>query len=151
MVHPVQRARTLPQGGTLRTLAMMIVGLAILTGCDFDEYAQSEKLAENIDEHRTGCEVEADALLESYVHWDQMTYYHPGFGDTPEPTPTPRPIRSTEISAKVFMETVWEHGCATGRRDVVGAEQTTLMGLRDKLDILGEQIAALEPTPTPTN
>lgn len=79
-----------------------------------------------------------------------MQSYFPGFGATPNPTPTPRPIRSTEVSAQVFLETVWEHGCATGRRDVVGAEQTTLMGLQDQLDILGEQIAALQPTPTPT-
>ena len=129
-----------------------IVMLALLAAiaCDFSQYSQSARLAENIDDHRTGCEVDADTLLKEYVHWDQMDSYFPGFDPTPNPTPTPRPIRDSEITAKVFLETVWEHGCATGRRDVTDAEQVTLMSLRDQLNILDQRLSALEPTPTLT-
>lgn len=128
--------------GTIAGLIMMMA-----MGCQFSEYAQAEKLTENIDEHRTGCEIDADKLLEGYKQWDANRW---SFSDDGDPTPTPAPVTDAEVAARVFLETIWEHGCATGRRDVVGAEQTTLMGLQDKLDILGEQIAALQPTPTPT-
>lgn len=134
----------------MRTLLILIAVTAILTACSFDEFAQSAKIADNIDDHRTGCEIDADKLTTAYVHWDQMQYYHEGFGDTPNPTPTPRPIRSDEVSAMVFLEIVWENGCDTGRRDATSAEQATLAGLRDQLTILDEQIAALEATATPT-
>lgn len=111
---------------------------------------QSAELAENIDDQRTGCEVDADKLLEGYEQWD-ANQLHFGSG----PTPTPRPVRSDEVAAKVFLETVWGLGCATGRRDAVGVEQATLMGLRDRIPLLDQELTALEatasPTPTPTN
>ena len=125
-------------------LAVIGLGMLILAACSFSEYAQSDKLAENIDDHRTGCEVDADALLAGYKQYDANQFHFSG------PTPTPGHVTDTEIVAAVLLEKVWENGCQTGRRDVVGAEEATLMGLKDQLRILGDRIAALEPTPTPT-
>lgn len=123
-------------------LTVTVLGMLILAGCSFSEYAQSDQLAENIDDHRTGCEVDADGLLAGYKLYEANQFHFSG------PTPTPRPVTDTEIAAAVLLEKVWENGCQTGRRDVVGAEEATLMGLKDQLRILGDRIAALEPTPT---
>ena len=133
----------------MRTILILAALVATMMACDFSEYAQSEELAENIDDHRTGCEVDADELLAGYKQYEANQFYF-SFGPTPEPTPTPGPVSDTDIAAAVLLERIWENGCTTGRRDVVGAEQATLMGLQDQLRILGDRIAALEPTPTPT-
>ena len=131
----------------------LIAGLAavvLAVGCSFSEYAQVTKLEDNVDDYRTGCEIDEDTLVEQYVQWEANQHYYPGFGLTPEPTPTPSPLRDSEVATKVFLAKVWENGCQAGRRDAAGAEQATLMGLRDQLDLLDVRIAALEPTPTPT-
>ncbi len=133
----------------MKWIVGVLTGLLVLAGCSFSEYAQSEELAENIDDHRTGCEVDTDALLAGYKQYE-ANRFHLSFGPTPEPTPTPGPVTDMEIAAVVLLEKVWENGCQTGRRDVVGAEEATLMGLKDQLRILGDRITALEPTPTPT-
>jgi len=126
---------------------MLVAAIA----CSFNEYAQSEKLIENIDSHRTGCEIDTESLMAGYKLYDANEFYRPGFGATPEPTNTPSPITNTEIATAKMLETVWENGCQTGRRDTVGADQTTLMGLQDQLDVLAAQIDALaSPTPTAT-
>lgn len=125
---------------------MLVTAIA----CSFNEYAQSEILIENIDSHRTRCEIDAENLMTGYKQYDANEYYRPGFGTTPEPTNTPSPITDTEIATAKMLETVWENGCLTGRRDAVGADQATLMGLQDQLDLLASQIDALaSPTPTP--
>ena len=127
---------------------VMLAALIAAVACDFSEFSQSEKIAENIDDHRTGCEIAAEDLMTAYKQWEANRHYRPGSDPTPEPTRTPRPITTTDIAASVLLEEVWEHGCATGRRDVAGAEQVTLLSLRDHLTILDGRIAALEPTPT---
>ena len=130
----------------------MLFGL-FAVGCSFSEYAQSESLTENIDDYRTGCEVDADSLIAGYKQYDANRYYIDlsfGVGE-PDPTPTPSPIDDDELATKIMLERVWENGCKTGRRDAVGAERATLMGLRDQLDILEGRLSALEtPTPVPT-
>ena len=95
-------------------------------------------------------EYETRSWVEEYAQWEANQFYIPGFGLTPEPTPTPSPLRDSEVASKVFLAKVWENGCQAGRRDAAGAEQATLMGLRDQLNLLDARIAALEPTPTPT-
>lgn len=138
---------TLPQGGTMKHVVVAaVLGALALIACSFSEYAQSEEIAENIDDHRTGCEVDADSLLAGYKQYEANSW-HFGSG----PTPTPGPVTDEEIAAGVLLERVWENGCQTGRRDVVGAEEATLMSLKDQFRILGDRIAALEPTPIPTS
>ena len=132
----------------LSLLAVLVVLFAV--GCSFSEYSQTVDLEENIDDHRTGCEVDADKLLAEYKRYEANEYYYPGFSATPEPTPTVSPVSDTELTTKIMLERVWENGCQTGRRDAVGAEQTTLMSLRDQMALFEERIAALEPTPVPT-
>lgn len=121
--------------------ALLIVG----AGCSFSEFGQDRDIAENIDDYRTGCEVDADTLMAEYKQWN-ANRFHFGGG----PTPTPSPIDDYEIALSANLEKVWEHGCATGRRDVVGAEQTTLKGLRDQLNVLDKRLTELEATATPT-
>ena len=128
-------------------IGLIVIALA-LTACSFSEYSQTVDLEENIDDYRTGCDVDSDALLSEYKQWDANRFHRGGEGT---PTPTPDPVSDTELVTKLQLERVWEHGCQTGRRDVVGAEQATLMGLWDQLDGLADQLAALEPTPTPTS
>ena len=119
--------------------------------CSFNEYAQTENLTENIDDHRTGCEVGTDDLLAGYKQYDANEFYFEGFGPSPNPTNTPSPITDTELSTALLLEKVWENGCETGRRDVVGAEQASLMSLEDQLNVLSDRIDALyTPTPVPT-
>jgi hypothetical protein len=131
-----------------------IIGVAVLVvvvaGCQFSEFTQSEKIAENIDDYRTGCEVDSDTLLTEYKQWEAaQRFVRPG-----QPTATPQPVSDTEVALTVFLERVWENGCDTGRRDATNAEQTTLMKLRDQLNIIDERLTELEeaakPTPTPT-
>ncbi len=126
------------------------IGIAVLivvtAGCSFSQFTQSEKLTENIDDYRTGCEVDADTLMTEYKQWEANRWHF----DADDPTPTPSPIDDMEVALSAHLESVWEHGCATGRRDVVGAEQTTLKALRDQLDILDDRLTELEATPTPT-
>ena len=129
-----------------------IIGILTLTACNFSEYVQTEKLTEgtNIDAVRTGCDIDREQLTAGYMQYDANQYYLPGYGATPEPTPTPSPIDSIDLATSILLEQVWEHGCQTGRRDVVGADQATLMSIRDQLNALDQRIAQLEPTPTPT-
>ena len=135
----------------LTTAVAIATMLLAVIACSFNEYAQSEKLIENIDSHRTGCEIDADNLMTGYKQYDANDYYFSSSFGTPEPTNTPSPITNTEIATAKLLETVWENGCLTGRRDAVGADQATLMGLQDRLDVLAAQINALaSPTPTPT-
>ena len=61
---------------------IVVLMTAILIGCNFSEYAQSEELAENIDDHRTGCEINADVLLTGYKQYDTNRLYFAGFGQT---------------------------------------------------------------------
>ena len=126
------------------------IGIAVLlvvgAGCQFSEFTQSKKLAENIDDYRTGCEVDANTLMTEYKQWEANRWPTlPG-----QPTPTPSPIDDYEVALSVQLEKVWEHGCATGRRDVVGAKQTTLKGLRDQLNVLEKRLTDLEKAETPT-
>ena len=133
-----------------KALVLMAVVAGLMASCSFSEYSQSEKVMENIDDHRTGCEIDVDKLLAGYKQYEANRFYSPGYGDTPRPTPTPSPVDDSDLAIKVLLEQVWENGCQTGRRDAVGAEQATLMGLRDQLELFEARIAALEPTPTPT-
>ncbi len=88
--------------------------------------------------------------MAGYKQYDANRYsFSFSLSSTPEPTPTLRPVTDDEISTSVLLEQVWEHGCQTGRRDTVGAEQAALMGLRDQLNVLDSRISAMEPTPTP--
>lgn len=134
--------------------AVLIVAAVLamgLTACQFSEFTQSEKITENIDDYRTGCEVDTDTLMALYKQWDANRWQF-----SPGPTPTPSPIDDHEVALSVQLEKIWEHGCETGRRDVAGAEQTTLKGLRDQLNVLDGRLSELEeaakatPTPTPT-
>ena len=135
----------------MKYLLGIVTVLLFTIGCNFSEYAQSENLAENIDSHRTGCEIDTAGLMAGYKQYDaNQLYFNFSFSLTPEPTPTPGPITDTEILTSALLEQVWEHGCQTGRRDAAGAQQATLMGLRDQLNILDSRISAMEPTPTPT-
>ena len=127
----------------------VVVSTTLLLACSFHEYAQTENLTENIDEYRTGCEVDADTLFAGYLQYDANQFYSPGWGDTPEPTHTPGPATDTDISTALLLKTVWENGCQTGRRDTVGADQASLMKLRDQIDVLSKKIDALL-TPTPS-
>ena len=134
-----------------KLLALVImVALATLIGCTFNEYAQSAEIIDNIDDYRTGCQLDTERMQGEYQQYDANEFYYSGFGDTPNPTPTPSPLSESDIAQSVLLEKIWESACATGRADVVGAEQATLMGLKDELKILEGRIAALEPTPTPT-
>ena len=112
---------------------------ALLSACDFHEYAQVEDLGANIDEHRTGCQVDSTALLAGYLQYEANAYH---FG--PDPTPTPGPATRTDLSIQRMLEEVWEHGCMTGRRDAMGAEAATLAGLRDAITVLEAQLADLD-------
>ena len=133
-------------------LAALVSAIAAtaLIACSFNEYAQTEMLTDNIDEHRTGCEVDAETLMTGYKQYDANKFYHVGFGTTPEPTNTPSPITDTELSTSLLLEKVWENGCQAGRRDAVGSEQATLMSLRDQFDLLSARLEAIATsTPTP--
>ena len=55
-------------------------------------------------------------LTRMYVQYDQMELHFAG------PTPTPRPITSTETEQAAQFKKLWEAGCETGRRDAVGRE-----------------------------
>lgn len=129
----------------LKVLIGIAVLLAVGIGCQFSQYAQEKKLAENIDDHRTGCVIDDTFLLDDYLQWD-ANRYHIGGGATP----TPSPADDLDLLTKMQLKTVWEHGCATGRRDATNAKQATVMGLRDQLTLLDERIKVLEPTPTST-
>ena len=135
----------------MKKVLILMAVLASLTvaGCYFSEFSQSVELEENIDDYRTGCEIDADQLMEEYKQYDANRYYSPGYDETPRPTRTPSPITDTELTTSLMLERVWENGCSAGRRDAVGAEQATLMGLRDQLELLNQRLTALEPTPTP--
>ena len=124
--------------------AVLAIGTA--AACSFSEFSQSEKLTENVDNYRTGCEIDTDALMEDYKQWDANRWHF----DDDDPTPTPSPVDDVELVLSAHMEALWEHGCQTGRRDVVGAEQTTLKSLRDQLNVLDQRLTELEATPTPT-
>ena len=48
---------------------VLIAGLAIVAaavGCRFSEFAQSAYVIENIDDYRTGCEVDTATLMKEY-------------------------------------------------------------------------------------
>lgn len=138
----------------------MLVGLVALTlalaACDFSEYAQSENIVEDIDDYRTGCEINTDALLTGYKQYEANRFHvDTSFGrGEPDPTPTPGPTTSEDIATTELLEKAWENGCQTGRRDAAGAKQATIMSLRDALTLLEKRISELEleviPTPTAT-
>lgn len=125
-----------------------VLALGMTAACQFSEFSQSEKLTENVDDYRTGCELDTETLMADYKQWEANRFTRPG-----TPTPTPKPVSDIDLVLSAHMEALWEHGCATGRRDVVGAEQTTLKSLRDQLNVIDSRLAALEATatPTPTN
>ncbi len=131
----------------LLTIGSLGIALAALTGCYFSQFAQTAELEANIDDVRTGCEIDADTLMAQYKRYDANRYHLSG------PTPTVEPIQDEEFLTMALLEMVWENGCETGRRDAVGAEQASLMGLRDQLQVLQDRIDSLEedtsPTPTP--
>ena len=130
------------------TVALLLIGALIIGACSFNEYAQDAEVLENIDDYRTGCEIDADTLMTGYKQYE-ANRFHVDFGfGTPEPTPTPGPITDSDIALSRLLETVWENGCLTGRADVVGKERATLMGLQDQLNLLAGRIEALEPTAT---
>ena len=122
----------------------------ILTGCRFGEYSQTIDLPENVDDYRTGCEIDSDALMAGYKQYDANRYYTEWDSERGEPTPTPEPITSDDLGVQSVLLEAWKAGCMAGRTDAVRAEQATLMGLKDELAVLAAKIAALEPTPTPT-
>ena len=49
-------------------IGLIVIALA-LTACSFSEYSQTVDLEENIDDYRTGCDVDSDALLSEYKQW----------------------------------------------------------------------------------
>ena len=133
-------------------MALGAITASVLVGCSFSEYSQTIGLPENIDDYRTGCEIDTDKLMAEYKQYEANEfYYDTSFGQgTPSPTSTPSPISDTEVMTRIMLERAWENGCLAGRQDVVGAEQATLLGLKDTLALLAERITALEPTPVPT-
>ena len=133
------------------TLVLVAIMASVLAGCSFSEYSQTIDLPENIDDFRTGCEIDADKLMAGYKQYEANEYYFDtSFGQgTPSPTNTPSPIDQSDLSINVLLLETWQNGCEAGRRDAVGAEQATLMGLKDALALLAGRIAALEPTPVP--
>ncbi len=132
---------------------ILLLMAVLVTACQFSEYAQAERLVESIDDHRIGCEIaDPAALLLDYKQWEANRWYDYGYYDdeTPEPTPVPEPVYDSDIVLMVMLEYVWEHGCDTGRRDAVGAEQAAILELRDQLNAIEQQLSAMEtPTPTP--
>ncbi len=132
----------------LLIVGSLAISLVALAGCYFSEYAQEAELETNIDSVRTGCEIDTDTLMAEYKQYD-ANRLHFGRGETP----TPGPIDDNEFLTMALLEMVWKNGCETGRRDAVGAEQATLMGLRDQLQVLQDRIDGLEEvatqTPTP--
>lgn len=131
----------------------LAMALFALSGCYFSEFAQEADLEANIDQVRTGCEIDTDGLMAAYKQYD-ANRYHRGDG----PTPVPDPIDDTELTTMILLEMVWANGCETGRRDAAGAEQASLMALRDQFDLLQGRLELLEessnetltPTPSPT-
>lgn len=117
----------------IRYCALLLL-VTLTAACGFSEYAQTERLVENIDEHRIGCEIDDPvALLMGYKQWEANRWHHYDEGIS-EPTPTPDPVRDDEIVLMVMLEYVWEHGCDTGRR----------------VAELEHQLQQLSATPTPT-
>ena len=123
-------------------LGIAVTIAAMMMGCYFSEFAQDADLEENIDEVRTGCEIDADSLIEAYKQYEANKYHYDGS------TPTPGPVNDGELATSILLERVWELGCETGRRDVVGSQAATLMGLQDRLDLLADILADLQVTPT---
>ena len=123
----------------------VVVFALTLTGCNFFEFIQSAALDtdEGIDQYRTGCVIDEATLTRQYVQYDQMAFHFAGA------TPTPRPITSTETEQAAQFKRLWEAGCETGRRDVVGREQATLLQLQDEITVLQQQLDQLTETPTP--
>ena len=128
----------------LLIIGSLAIALIALAGCYFSEYVQEAELEANIDSARTGCEIDTDTLMAEYKQYDANRYHRSG------PTPTVEPIADDEFLTMALLEKVWENGCETGRRDAVGAEQATLMGLRDQLQVLQDRIDSLEEDTTPT-
>ena len=91
-VLSVQRVLDLLQGGTRMKRLQVAIGVAVLIvvtmGCSFSQFTQSEKLTENIDDYRTGCEVDAETLMTEYKQWEANRWHF----DPDDSTPTPSPI-----------------------------------------------------------
>ena len=129
-------------------MVSLSISVIFVSACTFSEYVQSDQVVENIDDYRTGCEVDADVLMAGYKqHEANQFHFSSGFG-TPVPTPTSSPITDDEVALSALLEKVWENGCQTGRRDATSADQATLMSLRDQLSILDARLSVIE-TPTP--
>ena len=139
-------------------IVTIFVGLVVI-GCNFSDYAQTERIAENIDDYRTGCEIDTEELMTGYKQYEANKFYYIGesvsdavaraVGDvvpnrTPAPTATPSPITYHDIATSTLLEKVWENGCMTGRRDVIGESQATLSSLKDQLELLSDRILDLE-------
>ena len=131
-----------------RVVGVCVVALT-LVGCNFFEFIQHAKLDtdEGIDQYRTGCIIDEATLTRMYVQYDQMELHFSG------PTPTPRPIKSSETEQAAQFKKLWEAGCETGRRDAVGREQATILRLQDEINVLQKKLDTLssnEATSTPT-
>ena len=132
----------------LRVVGVGVMAL-VLVSCNFFEFVQHAKLDTDagIDEHRTGCILDEVTLTRMYVQYDQMELHFAG------PTPTPRPITSTETEQAAQFKKLWEAGCETGRRDAVGREQADLLSLQDEINVLQKKLDSIGgagATPTPT-
>ena len=132
----------------LRVVGVGVMAL-VLVSCNFFEFVQHAKLDTDagIDAHRTGCILDEDTLTRMYVQYDQMEYHISG-----RPTPTPRPIKSSETEQAAQFKKLWEAGCETGRRDAVGREQADLLSLQDEINILQKKLDSISGaggTPTP--
>lgn len=134
----------------MKVMIAVLVALLLVAGaCNFSEYAQSADVAENIDDYRTGCQVDGERLMAEYKRYDANEFHFDWGLGTPEPTPTPSPITDTEVSTAALLEHVWENGCQAGRRDAVGSAQASLMELRDLLDLLEDRLDAWDSEATP--
>ena len=133
----------------LRVVGVGVMAL-VLVSCNFFEFVQHEKLDtdDGIDMYRTGCVLDEATLTRMYVQYDQMEYH-----SSRNPTPTPRPITSSETEQAAQFKMMWESGCETGRRDVVGREQADLLSLQDEINVLQKKLDSIGgagATPTPT-
>ena len=135
-----------------RVSLVVIVGLLsvlFLIGCSFSEFAQTSDLENNIDSYRTGCLIDEADILVAYKEYESKQYdftssLGPLLPDFILPTPTPFPVTNEEFGQAMMLKQVWQSGCDAGRRDVVGAEQISLLQLKDMLKVLENRIIEIE-------
>ena len=87
-------------------LALGAITASVLVGCSFSAYSQTAALPENIDDYRTGCEIDTDRLMAGYKQYEANEYYYDeNFGEgTPSPTSTPSPITDAEMLSRIMLE-----------------------------------------------